>query len=96
MATKKKLNSAEHAVHRLKRAIRAHTRAQIDLSWKGGQHPHDRAGIEQAAKEAALRLNTVINELIIHESSYRWHFGEDRPRTAKERKAYVEFLEALG
>lgn len=95
MATTKKLSAGEHAVRRLKRAIKAHVQAQIDRSWMGSQHPSDCPGIKQAALNAALNLNTVINEMIITEPGVRWHYGEGRPRTARERREYVRKLENL-
>lgn len=77
----------EAGVMRLQKAIRAHVRAQIALSWKGGQDPADWDGIEQAAMSAAVDLGYALHTLTIIENDTRWDSQFQRLRTAKERKA---------
>ena len=50
---------------RLMRAIRAHVKAQVDLSWKGGRHPSDWDSIELKAKRARTLLLGVIEEILL-------------------------------
>lgn len=48
---------------KLKRLIRRHTKAQIELAFKGAAHPEDWEYIEQDAKEARDKLFSYIKEL---------------------------------
>lgn len=48
---------------KLKRLIRAHTDAQVALSWKGGQHPDDWDDIEAEAKTAKDKLFVFLKEM---------------------------------
>lgn len=79
----------EAGVMRLQKAIRAHVRAQIALSWEGGQDPADWDGIKQAAMKAAVDLGYVLQTLTIVENDTRWDSQFQRRRTAEERKALV-------
>lgn len=88
--SKKKVptNVREAGIARLQKAIRAHVRAQIDLSWKGSQDPAAWDGIEQEALGAAVDLGYTLQTLLIHENDERWDSQFQRLRTAWERKAY--------
>lgn len=51
------------SVNKLKRAIRRHVQAQIDLSWKGGMHPEDWPDIEREAVNAQRKLDEAIRNI---------------------------------
>ena len=48
---------------KLKRLIRRHVNAQIDLAFKGASHPDDWEYIEQEAADARRKLYDFINLL---------------------------------
>ncbi len=50
-------------IARLKRLIRSHVNARIELAFKGAAHPDDWEYIEQSAKEASNKLFSFIKSL---------------------------------
>lgn len=50
-------------VNKLKRAIKRHVDAQVELSWKGGRHPDDWPAIEKEAAQARNKLNEAISSI---------------------------------
>lgn len=50
-------------MRRLKTLITKHVNAQVELSWKGAQHPIDTALVEEEARVAAKRLNEYLEML---------------------------------
>lgn len=51
------------AVNKLKRAIKRHVQAQVDLSWVGGLHPDDRPAVEREAVTAKRKLDEAIRNI---------------------------------
>ena len=50
-------------VNKLKRAIKRHVQAQVDLSWVGGLHPDDRPAVEREAVTAKRKLDEAIRNI---------------------------------
>lgn len=50
-------------LRRLHAIIARHTRAQINLSWKGSTHPDEWPDIEAEAKKAKKELRTALASL---------------------------------
>lgn len=51
------------SVNKLKRAIKRHVQAEIDLSWKGGTHPDDWPAIEREAANAKRKLDEAVRNI---------------------------------
>ncbi|WJN64554.1 hypothetical protein Erwinia_phage_Pastis_00003 [Erwinia phage Pastis] len=51
------------SVNKLKRAIKRHVQAQVDLSWVGGLHPDDRPAVEREAVTAKRKLDEAIRNI---------------------------------
>lgn len=51
------------SVNKLKRAIKRHVQAQVDLSWVGGLHPDDRPAVEHEAVTAKRKLDEAIRNI---------------------------------
>lgn len=49
-----------YLVSDLKKLIKEHVDAQIEMSWKGGKMPDEWPGIEERAKRAEERLDDFI------------------------------------
>ena len=50
-------------IEELRRLIRAHTAAQVELSWAGAGDPTERGELEDEAKAAMTALEKFISEL---------------------------------
>lgn len=51
------------SVNKLKRAIKRHVQAQVDLSWVGGLHPDDRPAVEREAVTAKRKLDEAVRNI---------------------------------
>lgn len=51
------------SINKLKRAIKRHVQAQVDLSWVGGLHPDDRPAVEREAVTAKRKLDEAIRNI---------------------------------
>ena len=51
------------SINKLKRAIKRHVQAQVDLSWVGGLHPDDRTAVEREAVTAKRKLDEAIRNI---------------------------------
>ena len=51
------------SINKLKRAIKRHVQAQVDLSWVGGLHPDDRPAVEREAVTAKRKLDEAVRNI---------------------------------
>ncbi len=51
------------SINKLKRAIKRHVQAEIDLSFKGSLHPDDWEAVEKEAATAKRKLDEVVRDL---------------------------------
>lgn len=51
------------SVNKLKRAIKRHVQAQVDLSWVSGLHPDDRPAVEREAVTAKRKLDEAVRNI---------------------------------
>ena len=51
------------SINKLKRAIKRHVQAQVDLSWVGGLHPDDRPAVERETVTAKRKLDEAIRNI---------------------------------
>ncbi len=57
----------------LKKCIREHVAAEIEVSWRGSKHPDDWPAIDRESARAKKRLDEAVNKIAMELSNPERH-----------------------